>query len=333
MISNNITISDNQPIKNNGLKISIIILMASFFFLIVTILILVSNSESVVLPLLILLLVLLASAITIFVIYKLNRSGRSTFNSLINPVSEDEVNHTPVINNSIFPDDCLNEKKHFMTILSHDIRSPLSSIMLITSMIKQGNKYPDINHFMEMIEKSARKELDMLGDLLILLLQSDQVNPDLFEEVLLIDLIDKSVNEVNENLLKGEVNLKINIAKDLKVYVNPDSFGLVLSNLLMNAIQFSPPDQTVEIHSSRNEQCVFIEVKDLGIGFKQETEKSFFKLANGTNKDRFRESSKGIGLYFCRKIMRNHKGTIDAFSDGPSRGARFELTLPVSSVK
>lgn len=327
MIPDN-TANSDKPVKNNSLKISIVILMAVFFLLLITVLTFIADPESIVAPVLILILVLLACATTFYVIYKLKNSIHSSSNFAANPVSKDEADHTPVVSNSIFADDYLNEKKHFMTILSHDIRSPLSSIMLITSMIRQGNKYPDINHFIEMIEKSARKELSMLGNLLILLLQSDQVNPDLFEEVLLKDLIDKSVNEANENLLAGKVNIKINISEDLKIYVNPDSFGLVLSNLLINAIKFSPPEQTVEINVGQDDQQIFIEVKDQGIGFKQATEKSFFKLAPGKNKDRFRESAEGIGLYFCNKIIRNHKGTIHAYSDGPTTGARFELTLP-----
>ena len=221
----------------------------------------------------------------------------------------------------------INEKKHFISLLSHDMRSPLSSIILVSHMIRNGKKYPDIDHFLEMIEKSAKKELDMMG-MLLALMRADLEQPETFKQVLLKELIDESVMKVNETINTEKVDFKINVADGLLAYANPYSFPLVLNNIIANAIKFSEPGKTVEIISGEDELNTFIEITDFGKGFDPGTESRFFDLVTIDKQDIAKESPELIGLYFCNKIMQNHNGTIHAFSDGLGKGAAIKLKLP-----
>ncbi|WP_026896944.1 sensor histidine kinase [Daejeonella oryzae] len=269
--------------------------------------------------------IIISALITLLVIFLVIRGFNLAMHISADKVSKKEISDPVLISDHYDTEDHLNEKKHFRSILSHDMRSPLSSMILVASMIKEMNKLPDIQPFLEMIEKSARKELDMVGTLLILM-NSDAENQKYHEQVSLKNLMDKAINEVREIIPDGKVSLRINIEENPVLQANPDALLLVFKNLLINAMQFSPEGGIVEINGRQDEHNLFVEITDNGPGFIEE--KHFFESATLNNPDRFRESEDSIGLYFCSKIIRNHHGTIHAYSDGSDKGARFELVLP-----
>ena len=162
-------------------KTSFFVLMAVFLFLILAIITQIINSQNITGPVIILSLAIVAASLSYF-IFNLGQQAAPP----------------------VFIDDYVNERKHFINLLSHDLRSPLGSIILLTSMINRGDKYPEIKPFMGMIEKSARKELDLLGTLLVLMKSSTKLSyPEeeisaLFEQVLIKELVDKSISQVKD---------------------------------------------------------------------------------------------------------------------------------------
>ncbi len=221
----------------------------------------------------------------------------------------------------------LAEKKHFAGILSHDLRSPISSIVLVTSMLKNGNKHPELQHFLEMVEKSAKKELEMIS-MLHTLMNSDAEEEFQLQHLHVNLLVDKSLLEIQEQIKLDKVNLRINISPELQILVNPVSFGLVLDNILLNAIQFSKDGIELEIIAKEENDSVIIEVKDEKLDFKNLHDSTSVSSEEIRQTNNFRESKAGIGFYFCKKIIQNHKGTIQVFTDNPEKGASYRIILP-----
>ncbi|MEO8794296.1 MAG: HAMP domain-containing sensor histidine kinase [Daejeonella sp.] len=225
--------------------------------------------------------------------------------------------------------DHLAEKKHFASILSHDMRSPISSIVLVTSMIKNGNNYPELHHFLDMVEKSAKKELSMIS-MLHSLMKSDAEEEFLFQHLHLNLLVDKSLQEIKEQVKLDKVNLSINISPELQIVANPVSIGLVLNNILLNAIQFAKAGTELEINAKEEKDTVVIEVKEKKLEFKNLHDFTSVNSDEIRQASNFKESREGIGFYFCKKIIQNHNGTIQAFTDNPEKGASYRITLPAT---
>mgnify|MGYP001076979003 FL=1 len=108
-------------------------------------------------------------------------------------------------------------------------------------------------------------------------------------------------------------------------------FNQVLTNLLHNAIKFSPREEKIRIEVKKNRRQVQINLVDQGIGFAStdDIQRVFDRFTHLKRKGTEGEPTTGVGLYLSRKIVRQHKGEIEAYSAGENKGSTFSITLPV----
>ena len=228
-------------------------------------------------------------------------------------------------NRSHLIQDLQNENKYFSKVLSHDLRSPLSSIVLLASYLKTKPENSENNRYIELIEQSARKELDMMA-ILLSLMRIDSFNSEKLQELELRSVVDALFGEYETQILQKQLRSSIMIPNELTIETDPDSFTLVLKTLIHYALHYSDAGEplgikTIERQTHTEVVLDFIS-SQLKIGAPEELFRSENLLKNGIKA--FPES---VDLYFCRKLLSSYNGTVHVQATENTPAFSFILTL------
>ena len=118
-------------------------------------------------------------------------------------------------------------------------------------------------------------------------------------------------------------------SNNLNILAREDLIRQVFSNLINNAVKFTPNGGTISITASKNDKNTEITVTDNGIGFPPNKSKAIFeRFTKEKRKGTQGENTTGLGLYLCNKIVSRHSGKIVASSKGEGLGSTFIVTLP-----
>ena len=222
-------------------------------------------------------------------------------------------------------------KDEFIQDIVHEIRSPLTNIILYNELILKENKISDeIKEYLNVIYNNANKINNLINELINYI----ELDEDIFKfkkERFKVSQIVKSIKE-SFKLKLLEKNLKIieNYEPDDTIILDKTQITRLIRNLIGNAIKFSFPNTEIVIHSKISDGIWEFSVKDVGIGIKKEDLPKLFirfgKLENHKNKN---FEGLGLGLSICKKIVQRYKGTIWAESDGLYKGAVFKFRIPL----
>ena len=154
-------------------------------------------------------------------------------------------------------------------------------------------------------------------------LDPESVSPDL--------LIDTVVNHLNRQFEDKGVQLEKHLGPDLTtVSVDKDRILQVITNLLGNALQYTPSGGRVIISAVRQKSEILVSITDTGIGISPEHLPFIFNRFYRTDKSRARASGgSGIGLTIAQVLVKAHHGRIWAESAGEGKGSSFHFTLPI----
>lgn len=222
-------------------------------------------------------------------------------------------------------------QRKFISNISHDLRSPLTSIQGYVQAMADGIIPPeDQEKYLNIILYEAERLTKLTSNL------TDVNNYD--RNNILLDIHSFDIHEAIQKTcesLEGIANQKqIRIQQSLSqpevllVHADHDKILQVIHNLIDNAIKFSKPDSTVWVSTRTRGEKVFISVKDTGIGIPKEDLgriwDRFYKTDLSRGKDKL---GTGLGLSICREIINAHKQTIDVVST-VGVGSEFVFTLP-----
>ncbi len=228
-------------------------------------------------------------------------------------------------------DHLLQEKQDLMALLSHDIRSPLNTSSSLAELIRIKSGDEEIRQYSEKILEQNQKQLQLMNAVLQLLRedQEEQVPTD-FNPVLLEELVQEALQGLSVELEQKEISVRLHIPKNLTIQVKKAVFLQVLVNLIHNAIKFSPRKKEITINAGLDVTDVQIDVRDEGIGFANEHDlnKIFDRFTSLKRMGTEGEPTTGVGLYLSRKIVRQHKGELKAYSKGINKGSTFRITIP-----
>jgi two-component system sensor histidine kinase KdpD len=217
-----------------------------------------------------------------------------------------------------------------LSTVSHDLRTPLTSISGVASLLEQQPDMPAAKR--KEMAQTIREESERLGRLVTNLLDMSRLEGDAVavnpEWQSVEELVGSAINRV-ESLIEGR-KLEVSIEPDLPL-VKVDSVLLeqALVNLLENACRHTPKDSSVMVSSSRlSPTKLGITVSDEGPGIAPADEErifdKFYRKATG--------SGSGLGLAITRGILKAHGGSIRA-SNLPGGGAVFSIELPVPATQ
>jgi len=222
-------------------------------------------------------------------------------------------------------------KNNFIAIASHELRTPLGVIMGYSSFLQQDEN-PETQELAGAVLESALKLRQIIEDM-VNLRYLKQKQTDLLLESISVNEILQDIERDSHSLIDIN-NRKLLIEspdKQIMVKVDQARIVMVINNLLNNAINFSKAEDTITLKTSlqNNEEEVWVQVKDTGIGLEEfQLEKIFDDFYQVEDHMTRHVGGLGIGLSIARAIIRAHDGRIWADSDGLGKGATFTIALP-----
>ncbi len=221
----------------------------------------------------------------------------------------------------------LEQRQYLMDMVAHDIRSPLMSSQVALEILSDprvGDLPSAVKRQIESLSRNTKRLTALTTDLLTVdKLEAGKldVHP---AEIDAKEAVQESIDSLYELAKKKKIEL-VNDCEELVIYADRIRLGQVLTNLISNAIKFSPENSDVTVRSSKDRETVTLLVADKGPGIEfLEQEKVFEKYAqleNGAGK------GFGLGLAICKLIVEAHGGTINVKSK-PGQGCTFWFRLP-----
>jgi PAS domain S-box-containing protein len=225
-------------------------------------------------------------------------------------------------------------KTEFLATLAHELRNPLAPIQTGLDVMRlSGNNPAAISKVRDMMERQLGHMVHLVNDLLdVSRITRGQV--DLRKESVALKSIIASAVETSMPLIEaGSHQLNIDVPDEpLQIDVDPTRMAQVLSNLLNNAAKYTPDGGRIELSARCDGSSALISVTDTGVGIPAESLASVFEMFAqvGQYKERA-QGGLGIGLTLARRLVELHGGQLSACSEGPGKGSRFTVRLPLAS--
>jgi len=224
-------------------------------------------------------------------------------------------------------------KSEFVSIVSHQLRSPLSNLRWALELLMSGKigkiEEKQLEYFTILKENSNRMK-ELIEDLLIVSRIETAKLLIKKMEFSLEDLVKELIKELTPFALASNVEIKFLNKEDLpKVFADPSQIRLVIENLLDNAIRYIKGIGVVEIKIESQEKNIYFEIKDNGVGIPKEEQKYIFqKFFRSENVLKYQTQGSGLGLYISKAIIEKLGGEIGFKSQG-GIGSTFWFTLPI----
>jgi two-component system CheB/CheR fusion protein len=224
----------------------------------------------------------------------------------------------------------IKAKEYFIAVLSHELRMPLTPILLAASILARDQRLDaQTRETLAMIHRNVTLEARLIDDLLdVTRMERGKLKLDR-RPIDLREVLERSVEVCRADLEVGSLRLDLGSQHDPQI-INADAGRLqqVFSNLLGNAIKFTPPGGHVRVRICRDGDSSKVEISDSGVGIDAQFLPKAFSAFEQGDKTHSRKRGLGLGLAICRMIITLHGGTITAASEGKDRGATFVVCLP-----
>ncbi|WP_163411143.1 sensor histidine kinase [Flavobacterium ajazii] len=291
-----------------------------------------------------LIMTLLATAITLLVLNQLIKPIAIASKSLDDYRNERKLTVLPTeysdeagllmsnIQESIFEaESFINEKQDLIYMLSHDLKNFAGNPQGLAKLIMEEKPSESIKELAELICESTNLQFRYIENFIKLLNEQDQVvkiNQE-SRKILFYDVLDFVNEQVEQRLIDKNISLHVNIETEEAILKIDEGLLIqVLVNLISNAVKFSYFDSEIKLRIFTENTFLVITVSDNGIGFSQhQIEELFKKFTKMSRLGTANESSTGIGLYLCKKIIERNKGKLTASSEGTNKGAEFKIVF------
>ncbi|MCG2315337.1 PAS domain-containing sensor histidine kinase [Staphylococcus epidermidis] len=219
-----------------------------------------------------------------------------------------------------------NLRREFVANVSHELKTPITSIKGFAETLIEGAKNDEqsLDMFLNIILKESNRIESLVTDLLDL----SHIEQQKELEINYMNLSELAINII-DNLQTQAYNKRIKIQseieKDVIIEAHENKIAQVITNLLSNAINYSSEDNKVIVRVYRNDNKVYLEIQDYGIGISETDQKRIFERFYRVDKARSRDSGgTGLGLSITKHIVEAHNGRIDVKS-APGKGSIFKV--------
>ncbi len=226
-------------------------------------------------------------------------------------------------------------KSEFVSIVSHQLRSPLSNLRWATELLvsgKLGEIKKEQSKYFNILKQNTKRMTKILKDLLIVSGIESKNFLSKKEEIFLPGLIKKIISKVKKRKMTSNVEINFQFTEDLpKIYTDASQIELVIENLISNAVQYREEGKKgkVDIKVEKKRKKIYFEIKDNGIGIESQEQKYIFQKFFRTKKARkYQSLGTGLGLYISKEIIEKLNGKI-GFKSQKNKGSIFWFRLPI----
>lgn len=237
--------------------------------------------------------------------------------------------------------DLAEEKKvqeDFILNISHDLRSPLNTILSILQCYKdEYNNIENIERFqnhLESIKRNGYKILKLINNLIDTTKLQKKHYSIKKENLDIINLIEWNISSIDKYAKQKDISLVFDTnVEECIMAIDPEAIDRIIMNLISNAIKFSHQGSSIYINTWKSINQLKISVRDEGIGIpKDEQEAIFNRFIQSSKNNRDENSGSGIGLDLVRHLTKAHNGQIELKSE-ENKGSEFIINLPIEILK
>jgi two-component system sensor histidine kinase VicK len=259
--------------------------------------------------------------------YRRSKLDVATVITLNKQINEQKVNLEKALDELKYSS---QEKDRILRAVAHDLRNPLGGIASLTSiMVEESEHDKDLSDQLKLIKETSTDTLELINEILEATNTSSADLKKQWVEVnaLLNNSIDllrfKAAEKHQQILLEGLENM-------VELNINREKIWRVLSNLIVNAIKFSPVGEAIKVRAIQKHDNVIISVKDQGIGIPENMKDKVFNMFTDAKRPgTLGEKSFGLGLSISKQIIEKHSGKI-WFESEAEKGTTFYINLPKS---
>lgn len=220
------------------------------------------------------------------------------------------------------------EKDRILRTVAHDLRNPLGGIASLTNiMVEETEHDTELRYQLKIIKDTSADTLELINEILE---ATNNTPTNLKKQLIEINsLLNNSVELLRFKAAEKHQQIVLNeLDTDVQIYINREMIWRVISNLISNAIKFSPVGETIQIRSIHQGVDVQISITDQGIGIPDEMKNKVFNMFTDAKRSgTIGEKSFGLGLSICKQIIEKHSGKI-WFESEPGKGTTFYIRLP-----
>ena len=221
-------------------------------------------------------------------------------------------------------------KNEFISVVSHEVRTPLTSIKGALGILETGvldDQPLEKQQMLQIAINNSDRLLDLVNDILeleSLTSRQTKLNPQWFD---VTTVVKQAIEDLQPIATNAGISLKFNVP-NIQIFADFRAILQTLTNLLGNAIKFSRPDGTVELSVSMSEEDILFTITDQGKGIPPEKLEAIFgRFQQVDVSDARQKGGTGLGLAICRGLVEEHQGQIWAESVLGS-GSTFYFTIP-----
>lgn len=208
-------------------------------------------------------------------------------------------------------------KDQFLAVCSHDLRTPLNTIMGLSNLIIEDEEVDeDVGEYVKQIDSSAKDLLEMVNELLDFSEIQIRTKEITLTKLDLSELLRTCVRKMNVINTKQLAINHLSLGESFYINGNRNMLTRAINNVLNNAYKFTPDNGMINIQLWAEEENVYISIKDSGIGIPKESQDKLFDEMSGIGRVGLHgEKSIGLGMSIVKKIIDQHSGTIEVNSE------------------
>jgi len=222
-------------------------------------------------------------------------------------------------------------KAEFVGIVSHQLRSPLSNLKWVTTLLlDESISKEEKTEYINLVKENTEKMMNLISDLLIV--SKIQENQIIFDkkEISLEKITEEAISSLSSLAKASNVEINLEVKNNLpKIKTDPDRIKAAIDNLLSNAVKYSNGGGEINIKISKKHNKIKLKIIDNGIGIPEEDQEHIFKkFFRCKNAFKYQTQGTGLGLFIARAIIEKAGGKLN-FKSRKEKGSIFWFTLPI----
>lgn len=225
-------------------------------------------------------------------------------------------------------------RRDFVANISHELKTPIGGISILAEAITEGSDDPElVKNFSARMKIEAERLGHLVQEIIDLSRIQDQntmLNSKVFS---LNQMIEEAIYQSKVHSEKRQVQINFSPETEVEFFGDRKQLLIAISNLIENAISYSPERTMVNVVLKRGEEIAEIAISDQGVGIEESELERIFERFYRVDQARSRETGgTGLGLSIVKHVISNHGGEVQVWSV-PGTGSTFTVLLPITDAK
>ena len=225
-------------------------------------------------------------------------------------------------------------RRDFVANISHELKTPIGGISILAEALAEGSNDPElVKNFSERMLIEANRLSHLVQEIIDLSRIQDQNTMQNSEMVSLNKVVEEAIYQSKVRAEKRHVEINFAADEEVEFFGDRKQLVMAISNLVENAINYSPERTTVNVVLRKNEDIAEIAISDQGVGIAESDLERIFERFYRVDSARSRDTGgTGLGLSIVKHVISNHGGDIQVWSV-PGTGSTFTVLLPLTKAK